>query len=294
MIGRTNAGGGGAANAFAAIAVTYPAGSSCTCSSGTKTLRAKDTSGSCLFLIPSAGTWTVSYTNGSKSDSREIGITAYGQLEKVSFRLPVGYQEVEYIDCTGTQYLTVPELPTINAELAWDVYYDPLYYKDGKKSCKIGVWGGEEKTAFGFQMNTDVGLNLQVFYGVTWAKKTVLNAPMTGAGWHTVTHSFIDQTIAVDDLKQAVTVSNFVFAANAVKMGLGVLGIFYQGWDGAKPKSTFMRCREFIWKESGAEHMHLIPCYRIADKVAGMYDLVNDVFYTNNGTGTFVVGGDVQ
>jgi len=293
MIGRTNAG-GALAKAFAAIAAAYPAGSACTCTNGTKTLKAKDTSGQVLFLIPSAGRWTVSYRADGKSDSRELEITSYGQLEKVSFRLPAEYREVEYIDCTGTQCLIVPGLPTANAELTWDVYYDPLYYKDGKKSCKIGVWGGEEKTAFGFQMNTDVGLNLQAFYGTAWAKKTLLNAPMDSEGWHTVTHSFVEGFIAVDDLKETVTVSNFVFAANAVNMGLGVLGVFYQGWDGAKPKSTFMRCREFIWKESGAEHMHLIPCYRIADKVAGMYDLVNDVFYTNSGTGTFVVGGDVQ
>lgn len=39
--------------------------------------------------------------------------------------------------------------------------------------------------------------------------------------------------------------------------------------------------------------MHLIPCYRKADNVAGMYDIVNGVFHTNAGTGSFVVGADV-
>ena len=34
----------------------------------------------------------------------------------------------------------------------------------------------------------------------------------------------------------------------------------------------------------------LIPCYRKVDNVAGMYDLVNDVFYTNEGTGEFIIG----
>ena len=37
----------------------------------------------------------------------------------------------------------------------------------------------------------------------------------------------------------------------------------------------------------------LIPCYRIADNEIGMYDIVNDVFYTNAGTGTFTKGADV-
>lgn len=36
-----------------------------------------------------------------------------------------------------------------------------------------------------------------------------------------------------------------------------------------------------------------VPCYRKIDKVAGLYDVVNDVFYSNGGTGSFVAGPDV-
>ncbi len=283
---------GALSKAFAAIAVNYPAGSICTCTNGSKLLKAKDTSGQTLFLIPSAGTWAVSYTNGSKTDARELKITSYGQLENVLFRVPPGYQEVEYIDCTGAQFIKVPELPTANSELIWEVYYDPAAYATGSKYCRIGVWGGP--TTFGIQMEKDVALKLSTFIGDTWAGKIALNAPMSAAGWHTVTNSFLERFVAVDDLRQEVTFGALKFASAAVTMGLGVIGVNYTSWNGANQKSSFMRCREFIWKESGAEHMHLIPCYRISDKVAGMYDLVNDVFYTNNGTGTFVVGGDVQ
>lgn len=45
--------------------------------------------------------------------------------------------------------------------------------------------------------------------------------------------------------------------------------------------------------ESGSVHYHFIPCYRKADNVAGIYDVENGVFYTNAGTGTFIVGPDV-
>lgn len=38
---------------------------------------------------------------------------------------------------------------------------------------------------------------------------------------------------------------------------------------------------------------NFIPCYRKSDNVIGLYDLVNDVFYTNNGTGIFLKGADV-
>lgn len=36
-----------------------------------------------------------------------------------------------------------------------------------------------------------------------------------------------------------------------------------------------------------------VPCYRKADGVIGMYDLINKVFKTNAGSGTFTKGADV-
>lgn len=36
-----------------------------------------------------------------------------------------------------------------------------------------------------------------------------------------------------------------------------------------------------------------VPCYRVSDGVIGLYDLVNNVFCTNIGTGTFIKGEDV-
>lgn len=72
-----------AADPYAIISVTYPEGSVCTCSNGSVTLPAKDTSGKAMFVIPSAGTWTVKAVSGSKSKSKEISITAEGQVETV-------------------------------------------------------------------------------------------------------------------------------------------------------------------------------------------------------------------
>ena len=51
---------------YAIIGVTYPAGSVCTCADGTRTLTARDTSGKAVFVIPSAGTWTVTATKRSE------------------------------------------------------------------------------------------------------------------------------------------------------------------------------------------------------------------------------------
>ena len=81
--GRVNIGSGGG-KLFAIIAVTYPAGSTCTCTNGTKTLKAKGTSGTAIFNVPSTGTWTVTATNGDKTASKSVSITAEGQTVVVN------------------------------------------------------------------------------------------------------------------------------------------------------------------------------------------------------------------
>ena len=74
----------GEAAPYAVIGVTYPSGSTCTCTSGSKTLTAKDTSGKAIFVIPSGGTWTVKSVKGSQSASKAVSITAEGQIATVT------------------------------------------------------------------------------------------------------------------------------------------------------------------------------------------------------------------
>lgn len=69
---------------YAVIGVTYPAGSTVTCTNGSKTLRAQDTTGKAMFVIPSAGTWTVKAVKGSQSKSVAVKITTAGQVETVT------------------------------------------------------------------------------------------------------------------------------------------------------------------------------------------------------------------
>lgn len=68
----------------ATIAVTYPAGSTCTCTDGSTTLTAVGTTGSYTFTVPNAGTWTVSCTNGEKTKSENVIIANEGQAESVT------------------------------------------------------------------------------------------------------------------------------------------------------------------------------------------------------------------
>lgn len=75
--------GGGGSKVVASIVVTYPAGSTLTCTLGSKVLTAKDTSGKWVFGLPSTGNWVVKAVKDSESKSATVEITAEGQSVSV-------------------------------------------------------------------------------------------------------------------------------------------------------------------------------------------------------------------
>lgn len=93
---------------YAYIVADFPVSTtSCTCSNGTVTLTADAAAlakGLYVFAIPSAGTWTVSTTNGTDTVTKEVEITAEGQAESVSISFWNGalYDAGnQYTDITG-------------------------------------------------------------------------------------------------------------------------------------------------------------------------------------------------
>lgn len=76
--------GGGGSKVVASIVVSYPAGSTLTCTLGSKVLTAKDTSGKWVFGLPSTGNWVVKAVKGSKSKSATVNITAEGQTKTLT------------------------------------------------------------------------------------------------------------------------------------------------------------------------------------------------------------------
>ena len=47
-----------------------------------------------------------------------------------------------------------------------------------------------------------------------------------------------------------------------------------------------------IWN-NGTQVREMIPCYRKSDTVIWMYDLINNTFYTNAWSGSFLKWGNV-
>lgn len=69
----------------ASIVVTYPAGSTLTAKNGSITLTATDTTGNYTFVVPMAGTWTITATDGNNTATTEVIVSAEGQIKNVVF-----------------------------------------------------------------------------------------------------------------------------------------------------------------------------------------------------------------
>lgn len=126
MSGTIMSGRRGGVRLFSVISVTYPAGSVCTCTKGTKSYKAKNTSGLALFAVPEVGDWTVSCTDGTKTASKTVTISADGEAVSVglTYELLLFFDGNAYTDVTGGwEIRTVTEPANCRIEGAYLVMY---------------------------------------------------------------------------------------------------------------------------------------------------------------------------
>lgn len=127
---------GGIKESFALLSAEYPSGSHCTCSNGTKTLTATDTSGSYVFPIPEAGSWTVrcwdgaSYESSDNKASQIVNITTQYQVENIN----LAYRIRLYIYDDGVYYF-----PMTNAQAASHSAFTLGSFTDNSDSFTIGA-----------------------------------------------------------------------------------------------------------------------------------------------------------
>ena len=69
--------------------------------------------------------------------------------------------------------------------------------------------------------------------------------------------------------------------------------LFYgNGTQTSKAEILTGRIYSFMVYRSNSLIINMIPCYRKSDNVIGMYDIIEDKFYTNKGSGTFIKGSN--
>ena len=181
--------------------------------------------------------------------------------------LDPSYQEVEYIESTGTQYINtgVNVGPGIVSELDWQVEsisntasgWSVLYgYASSSSGYPYALWGGASAGTLSFYRKSGTSI-------VTIALPT--------------TRAITTLTSNADALDKPIYIfsigpdcGGYKDARNPYKLyGLKIYN-----------NSTLVR--------------HFVPCYRKSDNAIGMYDMVSKTFYGNSGTGNFEKGPEVH
>lgn len=133
----------------ATIDITYPAGSTCTCSDGTTTLSAPDTSGTWACIVPNAGTWTAAATDGVENTSESVSITTDGQIVAIelSYLLWLYKSGNTYNAVTGGW--SVSEHPSTGGS-----FDGVLTLNDNSMLLSTEAWGGSVGYANAFTNNS--------------------------------------------------------------------------------------------------------------------------------------------
>lgn len=187
-------------------------------------------------------------------------------------QLPTEYQEVEYIESTGTQYIDTGYCATANTKVLTDVKVLSVPARNawlfGSRNSDVTsryelIWLDSEKV-YRFYYGT----NNYTFSGVPSTGELAITTASTGATINGVSVTPAAATISS-------TNSIYIFSCHGGT---------------ASNETSYMRLFSFKIYEGNTLMRDFVPCYRKSDNAVGLYDLVNGVFYTNAGTGDFAKG----
>ena len=194
--------------------------------------------------------------------------TSIATVGPITSRLPSAYQEVEYIESNWTQKISTGYITNSNIRIesefmitgsSWDnVLFWTTYWSWAWVDClafrATGTWNFE-----------------------AWASSSV--------NWATT----VNEKYTLDYTLSSISLDWNTKTLSASVPWTNELTIFYWNW-----KWWSVRVYSFKVYTGSTLERDFVPCYRIADWVIWMYDLVNDVFYTNSWSWTFTKWADVD
>lgn len=181
--------------------------------------------------------------------------------------VPAGYTELEYIEATGTQFINTGV--TGNARWEFDIEFKTGinhrqlmgYYSSGQEYWGVQVHGG-------YGVHED-----QTLVGVAAGKRDA------------VVHSYgenNDYSIWVQNksvgISSAINVSSYQYQIFCIMNMPDSFGCHAKLW----------RCKCI---QNNSLIRDFVPAIRNSDGAIGLIDVVNNVFYGNAGSGSFVAGG---
>lgn len=190
-------------------------------------------------------------------------------------RLPAEYQEVEYLESTGTQYIDTGFVADINSSFKC------------KAVMRRSDTAGSYVSIFGATTNTKNGYRIMV------PKRQV----QFQASENCETGVFLTANSSPVDFE----LSNGRLVLNGTtytyksyhSQGNIPIYLFASCGDNQVNGPWYWRIFDFRINSGTQKILEFVPCYRKSDNKPGMYDLVTKQFLVNQGTGEFIVGPDV-
>lgn len=209
----------------------------------------------------------VTYNNGYNYELKDSGTCK----EILKYTLPSEYQQVEYIESTGTQYIVTDYYFTLNDEI--EIGITPM--SSDTDSAVFGAY-------YVHNYVCELGYLSNYIRG---------NVATTGVANDT---SPLYKTGVKYDLKfkNNIWEYNGVSFGNPASYSLPIPSyLFARNYTDKKPSKSRIYYLK-IYRNNNLI-VNYVPSYNKTDNIIGMYDIVSGVFYTNAGTGSFEKGNDI-
>jgi hypothetical protein len=198
--------------------------------------------------------------------------------------LPSEYTQVDYIEGHRAEYIDTGFKTTPKTKIETTFQFTQVtptqqrifgnYYSETDGLVFTTYINGAGNFAWACQNNTGNWIN-------------------TGITADTNKHTFI-----VDSLNNSVSIDNYnaTITTTRTNNSLTSILLFVYRYENGVDKNTLSYLKMYSTKiyDNNVLVRDFIPCYRNSDNVVGLYDIVNDVFYTNQGTGAFTYGSVVN
>lgn len=214
--------------------------------------------------------------NQTQLDTKQDKITSENAGNKIEIEnslLSSEYQQVEYIESSGGQYIDTGVKGNNNTRA--DISFRTKTV--GNSQAVFGYFvGGYNKTLFLYSSGDK---HFQVGYGA----------------FQNLSDSWVDNT------KYEISLSNGKIIINGTEMTITEASDFTTDENlllfkisGSTGGGMPIQLYNFKIYNGDTLVRNFIPCYKISNNEIGLYDIVNNVFYTNAGTGTFTKGENIN
>ena len=244
-----------------------------------------------------------------------IGVGGQAKLFYKSSVLPDEYQGVEYIfNENGTQYIDVNIYPDSNTTIFMDYILTRYLASRGDYFFGCSIRGYEGSYQSGSLIYYGYGLG---YYTASSGRNTMGEFGKT-PDWTTITNSdyiptantrttllfnapggkFYKDDVLIDTIEKTFSNTNLYYnSGKTVKPKLYLFANQYNT-NGVAPSINIAReslklCKFSVWQNNVLVR-DMYPCYHKTNNTIGMYDIINNVFYTNAGSGIFTKGPDAD